>query len=484
MVKSKQEIKNMKFVELHKYLDKLRKKGYNVPDLSSYKDTSDGRFKLRIIVNELQNKGLMSDDEPETKEDNSDSFNDCELYTSKTDCKKRASAQEVKEASQKCGIDIKTYKTKESQCDELDKLLEKLKKTNTNVVYKKFNDILKSEKYKKLEKLTKSDLVEMATEQGIELDFKSANKQSIIVAILEKNDQSKSKTPPPESNPFSSSQPLPTPPLPPSMPPPLPPSMPPGFDDNEDQTPPPLPSSIPPPLPSSMPPGFDDDEDEDEDEDSEDDKPLQKPSKKNEEVCFDFKLKDFMKLSNGEAKDLLKRNGITSFPESRERQFYYLCAKQDLTKQCNPDDYTCPDGLVCDISNDQGLCVKNNEDYVDSYMYKGKTIVGSKESIKKLKDSLENNDKKEALIIMLLESKYKGRNRQYFEEKDIKTLSKYVENMKKQSEPTEQKGNEPDEQKSNVDMEDLLAEVIEDDKEGDELKKTRNHVFKCLGLLS
>jgi hypothetical protein len=227
-----------------------------------------------------------------------------------------------------------------------------------------------------------------------------------------------------------------------------------------------------------MPPGFDDDEDED--EDSEHDK----PSKKNDEVCFDFKLKDFMKLSNGEAKDLLKRNGITSFPQSRERQFYYLCAKQDLTKQCNPDDYTCPDGLVCDISNDQGLCVKNNEDYVDSYMYKGKTIVGSKESIKKLKDSLENNDKKEVLIQMLLESKYKGRNRQYFEEKDIKTLSKYVENMKKQSEPTEQKGNEPDEQKSNVDMEDLLAEVIEGDKEGDELKKTRNYVFKCLGLLS
>ena len=118
------------------------------------------------------------------------------------------------------------------------------------------------------------------------------------------------------------------------------------------------------------------------------------------------------------------------------------------------------------------------------FEYKGKTIVGSKESIKKLKDSLENNDKKEALIQMLLESKYKGRNRQYFEEKDIKTLSKYVENMKKQSEPTEQKGNEPDEQKSNVDMEDLLAEVIEGDKEGDELKKTRNHVFKCLGLLS
>ena len=471
MLKSNKEIKDMKFLDLHTYLDQLRIKGYDVPDVSDFKDTQDGRLQLRIIVNNLQKKGPRHDYVPsrENKEDDeSDSLDDCQLYASKTDCTKKATAQEVKEASQKCRIDIKTYKTKQSQCDELDKLLEKLKQSKKNVVYKKFND---SKEYIKLDKLTKQELVDMATnldikmiKQGdVQLVLKLANKQSIILAILEKNNKSK-----PSSTPETPSPSMP-PPLP-SMPPPFPSFMPPSDSEDSDDDKP-LPS-MPPPLPSSMPPI---------DEDSDDDKPLQRNSKNNEEVCFDFKLKDFMNLTPTDAKNLLNRNGITSFPDSRERQFYYLCAKQDLTKQCKPDDYSCPDGLVCDISNDQGLCVNKNEEYPDTYMYKGKTIVGSIESIKKLKDSIENSDK-EPLIQTLLKAKYKGRDRKYFEEKDIKTLSKYVDRLKQDEEP-EEKDEEPEEQ-SNVDFEDLLSEVIEGDKDGEELKKTRKYVFKCLGLLS
>jgi hypothetical protein len=467
MTKSKGELKEMKEPELIQYLSFLQQQGYNVEEFSHI---TNNNAKLRSIIFNTEKQSLPTkksyeqkdedDDKPlknkkknskhEQKEDNYEYDNDdCEFYRIKTDCKKTSSSQDVKFAAERCGIDTAMYKTKDKQCDELDKLLNEAKKLNKNPMLKSVDEIVKSKHYQEFYKLDKKSLIELLArkfnitqilQDGLNLVPQLVSKHKLILAIFKAQEDKTSM--PDEAQEDKTSMPDEAPPLP----------------------------TMPPPLPSKLPPGM---EDEDEDED--------------EEMCYELKLSDFMALSSDAVRDLLTSKGLTKgLPKSRERQFYYLCAKSNVNKHCNQsDDYVCPEGLVCDISNDQGLCVDKKEEYEDSHQYKGQTIVGSIESINKVK---EQSTTRENLIKFLLrDPPFRGRDKDFFERKSTDKLHTYA-NEKREAEKEEKKGSEEvsenDEVQENVDIEDLLADVIEGDKDGDELKKTRQYVFKCLGLLS
>jgi hypothetical protein len=174
---------------------------------------------------------------------------------------------------------------------------------------------------------------------------------------------------------------------------------------------------------------------------------------KKEKVCKGLTLEQFQALPLKEAGKLLRQNGlINGLPKTRPSQFNYLCSTE--TARCNPeDDLLCDDGLVCDASNTPGVCVNPEEakhhEPVNSFKYKGKTIVGTLDAITSLKNALEESSEEEEssesepdaeeiekneLIKKLVKGEYRNKNEEYWKLKDLQTLRQSVMKMKEKRE--------------------------------------------------
>ena len=118
----------------------------------------------------------------------------------------------------------------------------------------------------------------------------------------------------------------------------------------------------------------------------------EKPSKKesDKKKCHNMTLSEFKKLSESKSEKVLGEAGLKSkyLPEDKEERFEYLCALE--RPRCDPvKGKMCDDPLVCDVSKGMNLCVPEFKKHkLSKFEHKGKTIIGTKSAIDKLKEQL------------------------------------------------------------------------------------------------
>ena len=189
MVKNLEQsvLKVMNLSDLKKHAKNLRREGYQISGYKSLSDTKEDKSKLRKMIRKAQTTG--STKKPASPEE---LFACNPEFTNITQCKKHTDKNIVEELAESCHLDMKEFNTKEKRCVEL----MKLNKPGTTTGIS--NASPKSDEYKKLNNLTKPQLIDIARElkinwikQGIDgnLAPSKALKINVIKAIIAKRGQ-------------------------------------------------------------------------------------------------------------------------------------------------------------------------------------------------------------------------------------------------------------------------------------------------------
>ena len=339
-------LRSMSLKQLKTHAKKLRKAGYPIKGYSKLTDSKQDMKLLRKMIRHAQKAGITGDvPEVETKAGPS-----CDLnFPNKTNCMKGAgnSAAQIRQLAEDCGIDLKKYKTKAKQCEQLLKM-----QGGPKVGAKgKASGITADPAYAKLKKKTAKVLKEEArqlgltyAEQGGEmLPISKVRKHGVILAILKK----KGKLPVPGVSPRKTSprktSPRKTPPRKTS------------------------PRKTPPRKTS--------------------------PGKQ----CGSYRTDELMEMSLKELKNVMYSAGLKSgLPRSRKGKIDYLCALNE-NGPCNPQEGEWCDGdFICDASNTPGVCVSESQanDKLKEWTYQDHKIIGTAKALAKLKTALKKKPEK------------------------------------------------------------------------------------------
>jgi hypothetical protein len=383
------KLKLMSLQRLKEHANNLKQAGFQIKGYLSLTNTEKDLKKLRKKIRKAQKKGSK---EP-----------DCNLtFKNKTDCirNKENTASKVKQLSQHCNIDIKKLNTKPKQCEELIKLqgLSSPKKPQKKTKIKKkyvrdlgdcmddcegemdcnvdcVEDFLEKEQDKQEQKeQDKQEQKEQKEQEQKEQDKqeqkeqdkqeqKEQDKQEQTYDDLKKNTVPKLRTMSRELSITEVSQ------------------------DGKmitisrarkqslimgilNKT-----SSIPPAPPPS-------------------------PKKKKpiiEENCGGFSRSNLNNMSKSMLDDVLKDINISkAIPESKSGKINYFCSALENGRCDVYNDKLCDGEYVCDMNNKPGVCLVPSQisgKSVESFEYKGKKVVGTKQAISKLKSFLKEEKK-------------------------------------------------------------------------------------------